>query len=100
MNSDPQTQEIDRIRTILARHELPEFVSGYDVRLGEFDGTPAFWIQFQIVPHADTSPEGSLQRGDDLVSLTRSLNPDFFREVENRFPFYQFAEVNQTSSRR
>ena len=38
------SDQIARIREVVSRHALPEFVTGFDVRLGEFDGDPAMWM--------------------------------------------------------
>ena len=45
---DRQAEELALIDDIVAGHKLPPFVTGYDVRLGEFDGDPALWVEFKL----------------------------------------------------
>ena len=55
---------VAKAREVISRHPLPDFVTRFEVRLGEFDGDPAMWIEFKTLPE----PPG--------------LRPEFERRVD------------------
>ena len=53
----------ERVRAVVERHALPDFITGFEVRFGEFDGDPAMWVVFKRTPGPDRmTPESSTRR--------------------------------------
>ena len=84
------SQIIDTAREIVERHPLPDFVTGFEVRLGEFDGDPAMWIVYKMLPEPPGwNPE--VQRRVPLITaLIKAVEPDLLEEFEDRFPYFRF----------
>lgn len=91
---DRETEEIARIREIVRHHALPDFVTGFDVRLGDFEGDPAVWIVFAIQAPATRSRSAT----DDIVAsmnnLVRSLRYELLDKVDGRYPFFRFETAS------
>lgn len=84
---DRHGEEVARIREIVGRHALPDFVTGFDVRLGEFDGNPAMWITFHT--SEATSVEEIDQQLSALSGYRQNIQTDLLDSVEDRFPFFR-----------
>jgi hypothetical protein len=81
---------IETAREIVGRHALPDFVTGFDVRLGEFDGDPAMWIVFKMLPEpGGWSPEIE-RRVEGISALTKAVQPDLLEAFEDRFSYFRF----------
>ena len=90
---DVGSEEVSRIRSIVQRHKLPDFVSGFHVRLGEFDGDPAMWIIFDTLVDDKITMDDRIARSEVLARLREGVGADLRAEVDDRFPFFRFAEV-------
>ncbi len=90
---DRYAEEVARIREIVARHPLPDFVTGFDVRLGEFDGDPAMWIAFKLA-HDVTGPGPELS---ELQRLRQAVQADLFDNFDDRYPYFRF-EVDRVQA--
>ena len=86
-------EEIDRIRAIVGRHDLPPFVKGYDVEFGEFDGTPAFWIDLIVAPNTERSFDALMSRQDELGRFIDTIQPELFAQIDDRYPFFKFSHA-------
>lgn len=87
---DRKIEEIDRIREVVGRHSFPDFVTGFDVRLGDFDGDPAMWIVFRTAGGYPIDPADIEERVAKLQALKRSIRPDLLTGFGERFPFVRF----------
>lgn len=83
---------VAKAREIVSRHPLPDFVTGFDVRLGEFDGDPAMWIVFKTLPEPPGwNPE--VERRVPLIgALMDAVEPDLLRAFEDRYPYFRFVD--------
>ena len=81
---------VAKAREVISRHPLPDFVTRFEVRLGEFDGDPAMWIEFKTLPEPPgLSPEFE-RRVDGISALKKAVQPDLLEAFEDRFPYYRF----------
>jgi len=81
---------IDTAREIVSRHKLPDFVTRFEVRLGEFDGDPAMWIEFKTLPEPPGRSPDFERRVDGIGALKKSVQPDLLKAFEDRFPYFRF----------
>ena len=93
-----QADEVVRIRQIVDRHSLPDFVAGYDVELGDFDDEPALWIIFHTTGRMPAAWEERRTRAETLRSLIQAVHPDLLSAVQTRYPYYRFSVPEQASS--
>lgn len=92
---DHEADEIARIREIVGRHPLPQFVTGFDVRLGEFDDEPAMWITFHTTGGRPAAEEARKLRAYVLRDLKDAIHQDLLAEVSHRYPYYRFTDMEQ-----
>ena len=81
---------VAKAREIVGRHALPEFVTRFEVRLGEFDGDPAMWVVFKTLPEPPGWSPDFERRVDSIGALKRSVQPDLLEAFEDRFPYFRF----------
>ena len=81
---------VDTAREIVSRHKLPDFVTRFEVRLGEFDGDPAMWIVFKTMPEPPGWSPDFERRVDGIGALKKSVQPDLLDAFEDRFPYFRF----------
>ncbi len=83
---------VAKARDVVSRHPLPDFVTGFDVQLGEFYGDPAMWIVFKTLPEPPGwNPE--VQRRVPLIgALMDAVQPDLLEAFEDRFPYFRFVD--------
>jgi hypothetical protein len=81
---------VAKAREIVSRHPLPDFVTRFEVRLGEFDGDPAMWIVYKTLPEPPGwNPE--VERRVPLIgALMEAVQPDLLNAFEDRFPYFRF----------
>lgn len=82
-------EQIARIRDVVSRHPLPEMVTGFDVALGEFDGTPGIWVSF-FVRGEEVGGIAAGGRTQKLFELERAVNRDLLDTFEDHYPFFRF----------
>lgn len=80
---------IAKVREIVDRHTLPDFIRGYDVRLGEFDGDPALWVVFRVTPGPDRLNAEVNRRVAAMKALHAALRPELLEAFEDRFPYFR-----------
>ena len=84
---DREAEETHRIREIVSRHKLPDFVTGFDVKLGSFEGEPGAWITFNLTDSDDVGLDELERRADLLVPLHEQLFDELVADMPERFPF-------------
>ena len=89
--------EVAQIRAIVDRYPFPDFITGYDVRLGEFDGDPAVWIEFDVLPREDQSEAAAVARAEATARIRHQVGRYLIDEIEDRFPYFRFRAVAKAS---
>ena len=87
---DPEGEEIGRIRAVVSRHPLPDMVTGFDVRLGEFDGDPAMWIEFKLREDIRGRTGENAGKIAALNALYQEVQDDLFGQFHHRYPYFRF----------
>lgn len=87
---------VETAREIVSRHPLPDFVTRFEVRLGEFDGDPAMWIVFKMLPGPPANSPEFERQVDGIGALKKSLQPDLLDAFEDRFPYFRFETDHES----
>src|SRR3954453_5525020 len=93
---DRDAEEVARIREIGGGPALPDFVTGFDVELGEFDGEPSMWINFQVVGDRPSTAEARKARALLLRGMRESIHYDLLEQIEGRYPYYRFVDTERS----
>ncbi len=93
---DRTSDEIARIRTVVGRHPFPEFVTGFDVELGEFHEEPSMWIIFHTIGDRPISVDSRRARADRLRAFKDEVHLDLLAEIGTRYPYYRFSNSEST----
>lgn len=85
---DRDAEEIARARAIVERHGLPDFTSGFDVRLGVLDGEPALFVAYKESEN-ERQPrmDEVLRRSEEYAKLDAAVMPELLDAFEDRMPF-------------
>ena len=81
---------VETARRVVERHKLPDFVTRFEVRLGEFDGDPAMWIVFKTLPAPPIGSPAFEQQANGTSAIVAAVMPDLLEEFEDRFPYFRF----------
>ena len=81
---------VETARRVVERHKLPDFVTRFEVRLGEFDGDPAMWIEFKMLPAPPMGTSAFEQQVDGIRAVIDAVMPDLLEAFEDRFPYFRF----------
>ena len=81
---------VAKAREVVSRHPLPDFVTRFEVRLGEFDGDPAMWIVYKTLPEPPIRTLAFEQRVDGIGAVIAAVQPDLLEAFEDRFPYFRF----------
>lgn len=93
-----QDQVKERVRTVVERHSLPDFIIGYEVRLGEFDGDPAMWIAFKMIPGPGRMTPEIERRVKAMRALENALLPGLLEAFEDGSVYFHYeADRSQAS---
>ena len=90
---NPDLEELVRIREIVEKRQLPEFLNGFDIQLGEFGDSPAVWITLKLVGNEDVEWSELERRGEMLLPLQEKLHDDILDAGIERFPFFRIAST-------
>lgn len=83
---------VAKAREIVGRHKLPDFIVGFDVRLGDFDGDPAMWIVLKTAP-GPTSWGPELDRQVKAIqTLKEAIRPDLLAAFDDRYPYFRVED--------
>lgn len=88
---DSQATELATIREIVARQMLPDFVTGFAVELGDFDGDPATWIELKLSGSDELGLPELQRRADILVPFQQELTNELHKHGQDRFVFYRVS---------
>lgn len=91
---NPDLEELARIREIVGGRQLPEFINGFDVQLGDFGGSPAVWITLRLAGNEDVEWSELKRRGEMLLPLQEKLHDDILDAGIERFPFFRIASTH------
>ena len=81
---------VETAREIVGRHAFPDFVTRFEVRLGEFDGDPAMWVEFKTLPAPPIGTPAFEQRVSGISAVIAAVQPDLLEAFEDRFPYFRF----------
>ena len=81
---------VAKVREIVARHPLPDFILGLEVRLGDTDGDPAMWLAFQTTPDGGHWSADVERRVAAISALQNALIPELLAAFEDRFPYFRY----------
>jgi hypothetical protein len=88
---DQEADEIARIRAIVGRHALPDFVEGFHLRFGlDPADEPGVWIVFHTrgdLPAHQSEADRWIAEMNRLASVVRE---DILESGEERFPYFRF----------
>lgn len=87
---DRYGRTVAHIHEVVERHRLPDFVTGVDVRLGDFDGDPALWVAVRLA-HGIAAPGPERAA---LESARKAVFDDLLEEIEDRCPYSRFQVRN------
>jgi len=85
-----ESQIADKVREIVGRHRLPDFITGLDVRLGDVEGDPAMWVVFRTTPGPTSWSSEAERRVAGITAVKDALLPDLLDAFEDRFPYFRF----------
>ncbi len=88
---DRYAEEVARIREVVGLHRMPDFVTGFDVELGEFDGDPAMWILFRTREDGDNSHSHRVERARVLGNMRKAVQSNLLEVFDDRFPYFRFV---------
>ena len=92
-------QIVDTAREIVERHPFPDFVTRFEVLLGEFDGDAAMWIVFKTLPEPPGWNHPEIERRVPLIrALINAVMPDLLEAFDDRFPYFRFETDRELKS--
>lgn len=86
---DRYADEIARARDIVARHVLPDFITGFDIRLTlSHFGEPAVVVAFETNGNGRDLPRDELfRRAEEYRKVDRAVLDELLDAFEDRLPF-------------
>ena len=89
---DSEAEEIARVRAVMERFPLPDFVVGYTIELGEFDDEPAVWVRFETTHRFPESREQGMAIGKQLSDLSAGARSYLRENFPSRYPYFRFTD--------
>lgn len=89
---DSEAHEIARVRAVMDTFDMPEFVTGYTVSLGEFDEGPAVWVRFETNHRFPDTKEEMLEVGRALSELSARAHIHLREFLPDRYPYFRFGD--------
>lgn len=86
-------EEIARAREIVGRHQLPDFIVGFDIELGTMQDQPALYVVYSAAPF-DGAPdvEEVLRRADAYGQIDQTILTELLHEFDDRLPYSTIVE--------
>lgn len=85
-----EAQIVEKVREIVGRHALPDFITGFDVRLGESDSGPAFWIAFRVVAGPTFDYPDVEEQVSKIIALEKDLMPELLSSFDEHMPYFRY----------
>lgn len=85
-----QDQIVQRVRAVVERQPLPDFIIGFNVRLGEFDGDPALWVIFNMIPGPGQMSPEIKRRVRAMAILEEALLPGLLEAFEDGAVYFHY----------
>ena len=87
---NPDARLVRDVGAIVEQQGWPDFIEGFSIHLGWFDGDPAGWVTYRIKREEAEPREGWEQRGDTLSALAQRVslaiaNSEFSHQFYFRF---------------
>lgn len=79
-----------RVRAVVERRPLPDFIIGFEVRFGEFDGDPAMWIAFKMIPGPGRMTPEIDRRVKAMGALEDALLPGLLEAFEDGSVYFRY----------
>ncbi len=89
--------EIARAREIVSRHELPDFIVGFDIELGVVEDQPALYVVYSAKPY-DGQPEMDevLRRADAYGQIDQIILTELLHAFDDRLPYSSIVAAPST----
>ena len=84
---------VAKVQEVVGRHKLPDFIVGFDVRLGDVDNDPAIWVVFRIAPGPNEWGPEAERHVTAMRSLQDTLMPELLEAFEDRFPYFRYEAI-------
>ncbi len=81
---------VAKVRDIVGRYKLPDFIVGFDVRPGDIDGDPAIWVVFRTAPGPNEWGAEAERQVTAVRLLQDTLTPELLDAFEDRFPYFRY----------
>lgn len=88
----------ERVRALVKRHALPDLITGFEVRFGEFDGDPAMWVVFKRTPGPDRITPELTRRIKAVNELERMLQPELLDVFEDGSVYFRYGTDHTRAS--
>ena len=84
---------IRKVRGIVDREPLPDFILRYDVVPGDIDGDPAVWIKFTVAPEPRHINAEIRRRIAAMDTLEARVKPEVFQAFDDVMPYFRYHAV-------
>lgn len=94
-------EDMRRVEEAVRQHPLPDYVTGFDVEFGEFDGDPALWVWFKLRNGGSPSEERVEEvrsHLDELNALASEVRTDLLRLDLGRWPYIRFTSARPSAA--
>ena len=86
---------VERVRALVERHALPDLITGFEVRFGEFDEDPAMWVVFKRTPGPDRMTPELTRRIKAVNEIECVLQPELLDVFEDGSVYFWY-ETDRT----
>jgi hypothetical protein len=92
--------ELARARQIVSGHDLPDFITSFDVKLGLLEGEPALFVVYhEAVNKHHPRIDEVLRRSEELSRLDAVILPELLDAFEDRIPLSMVEPAPQEQKR-
>ena len=88
-----EADEIEQFRSIIARHALPPFTTGFKLRFGELNEFPAVWVSFVMTEDLSPDSDDADERIDRSLMVIEEIRDDLLTQRPDRFPYFTFELI-------
>ena len=89
-------EDVRRVEDVVRKHPLPDYITGFDVEFGEFDGDPAMWVRFKM---RDSGPPSAARieelrsHFNEMNALAMAVRMDLLRLGLDHWPYIRFTSA-------